>query len=71
MRCTSFDVGDKVFTTDIVYLYSRPGENEEYAVCTVYKTIDVEFVSEENGFAFVKVDGYEYGVQIDNLRITE
>ena len=59
MKKLSIHVGDKVFTTDIVYLYSRPGENEEYAVCTVYKTIDVEFVSEENGFAFVKVDGYE------------
>lgn len=59
MKKLSIHVGDKVFTTDIVYLYSRPGENEDYAVCTVYKTIDVEFVSEENGFAFVKVDGYE------------
>lgn len=32
---------------------------------------DLDYFEKQDNFYKVKVDGYEYGVQIDNLRITE
>lgn len=32
---------------------------------------DLDYLEKQDNFYKVKVDGYEYGVQIDNLRITE
>lgn len=52
-------IGDVLYTTEELYLYSEPEEVDYKRKCIVYQYIDVTLKSEENGWAKIVVDGIE------------
>lgn len=59
-------IGDKMFTTSDTNMYSSENEDENI-ICLIYENIDVELISEENGWAKVSVDGMEGYVRDEYL----
>lgn len=51
-------LGDTMYTTEDTYLYNEMDEDTQ-PICLIYQYIDVKLLEESNGWAKIKVDGYE------------
>lgn len=59
-------IGDTMYTTEEIYMYETPS-TEGVAICLIYQYIDVELVSEKDGWCFVTVDGLEGYIKNDSV----
>lgn len=51
-------IGDKMFTTSETKMYSSENTSSN-VICTIYENIDIELISERNGWVYASVDGME------------
>lgn len=58
-------IGDILYTTEDTTMYSKPDGDEDDEICLIYEHIDVELISEENGWCNIAVDGLEGYVKND------
>ena len=58
LRDKQVHIGDTMFTTQEIYMYENPSE-EENTICIIYENIDVKLETEEDGWSKILVDGLE------------
>ncbi len=58
LRDKQVHIGDTMFTTQEIYMYENPSE-EENTICLIYENIDVKLETEEDGWSKILVDGLE------------
>lgn len=58
LRDKQVHIGDTMFTTQEIYMYENPQE-EENTICLIYENIDVKLETEEDGWSKIIVDGLE------------
>ena len=58
LRDKQVHIGDTMFTTQEIYMYENPSE-EENTICLIYENIDVKLETEKDGWSKILVDGLE------------